>query len=173
PGGAQRRRRRPRPRASRAADLEPPEALGRLLDDLDPVDLGAAWPLLAPADHRLDRLRIAFEDGLDRSVGPVPRPARNAPGPRRVRGRIAAADPLDEAADDHPASEDAIHPPRVLDSPDAPPRREDRPPEAGAALRRVLEAGAGGDRPPRRRDRRQGGQGADAGGRLRPRVLRP
>src|SRR2546421_8563146 len=61
-----------------------------------------------------------------------------------------------------------------LDSPCAPRQKsEDRPDPQGSAVRALLPGRVEGDRDARRRDRSPRGQGDDAGGRTRPRVLRP
>jgi sulfate transport system ATP-binding protein len=57
---------------------EPDEALGRLGDDVDAVDLRAARTLPAEVDERLDIVPVALEDGLDSSVGQISHPADDA-----------------------------------------------------------------------------------------------
>jgi hypothetical protein len=54
------------------------QALRRLLEDVYSLDARASRALFAPASHRVDRVRLAFEDGLDGSVAAVVNPARNA-----------------------------------------------------------------------------------------------
>src|SRR5205085_698554 len=81
-------------------NLESLQALRRLVEHLDLLDVGAARAALAPTQHRLDRRRPALERGFDRAVRTIPDPPCYAPGAGCVECRVAEADALHEPAHD-------------------------------------------------------------------------
>ena len=60
-------------------------------------DAGTWWPLVAPADERVDRRRVALEHGLDPPVGEVADPAGDTAPQRLLAARLAEPDPLHRA----------------------------------------------------------------------------
>jgi len=85
------------PVGTRSADLEPGEPLRRLVADVDALDLGLTRSALREADQLLYVLGLSLEDGLDRAVGTVARPARHVVRLRAPAERVAKEDTLDLA----------------------------------------------------------------------------
>src|SRR5262245_58445911 len=87
------------------AELEPAQALERLLAHLQALHPGQPGPFPAEADHGLDRLGIALEGRLHAAVGPVAHPAGHAVRLGARAGGGAEADALYAPADHHPAAD--------------------------------------------------------------------
>lgn len=77
--------------------------------DVDLLDNGSAWPLSRESDQALDRVRLALEDRLDRSVPVVPDPAGDAVLLGQAANRVAEEHPLDVTVDDDPLSHDRYY----------------------------------------------------------------
>jgi hypothetical protein len=67
---------------------------------VDSLHLGPRRALAAEAHHRLDLRLGTLEDGLDRSVGAVSRPARDPARLGHAPNRVAKEDPLNAPVDD-------------------------------------------------------------------------
>ena len=70
-------------------NVEPAKSLRFLLDYIRPLDLSPAWALVHEAHKPLNRLRLAFEDRLDRSVPAIRHPTRDGVLLRQPARRIA------------------------------------------------------------------------------------
>jgi hypothetical protein len=86
--------------ARRLPDVEATQALRFLLEDLDPIDVGAARAFLREPNQRFDRLGLALEHRLDCSVSAIVDPAGDAPDRCRPAERVAEADTLNVTVDD-------------------------------------------------------------------------
>jgi hypothetical protein len=75
-------------------DVEPRQMLRILSVHLDVGHGRVSRPGTHERDHRLDRFRIAFEHGLDRALGRVAGPARDAAAFRFPARGIAEEDTL-------------------------------------------------------------------------------
>jgi hypothetical protein len=91
-----------RPDGVSSANLEARQPLRLLVLHIDGGDLRAAWPAPAERDQLLDRVGVAFEDGLDsalaRVTNPTGYPCRLGAPPRAV----PEEDSLDLAPNDDP-----------------------------------------------------------------------
>jgi hypothetical protein len=90
-----------------SAHREAAQPLGLLIVYLDVLDLRAAGALAGEVDHPGHRLRVALEDGLDRPVGAIAHPARNALALGLPAHGVAEEDALDSSSS-HDALSDRV-----------------------------------------------------------------
>lgn len=76
---------------------------------LEAIHTRAARTRPRPADHAVDRLRIALEDGLDRAVRAVADPAGHASLAGQAPTVLPEEDALDVPDGDHPAADAVGH----------------------------------------------------------------
>jgi DNA recombination protein RmuC len=89
-------------------DLEAAQALGLLVAGLDSVDAGPPRADRAEVGDPFDPVGWALEHDLDRSVGAISRPARDARGPRPLTGRVAEEHALDAAGHDQSPADHVV-----------------------------------------------------------------
>jgi len=94
----------------RLADREAGERLRFLVEDLDPLDFRAAWPLVHEPDESVDRLLATFEHGLDCAIPSIRDPAGHAVLLSETTRRVAKEDALHAAADDNAAADHGRRP---------------------------------------------------------------
>ena len=92
-------------------NLEAGKAFRFLGRDVDPVDARSPRPLAAELDQALDRVALALEYRLDRTIGPVAHPACDGRRLRSPPERLAEEDTLDVTLDDDAA---ALHGRRLM-----------------------------------------------------------
>lgn len=78
-------------------------------------DLSAAWPLVHETHEAFDRVRLAFEDRLDRSVPAIRHPTRDAVLLRQATRRITEEHALNVTMHDRAAPDHASYSPAVVE----------------------------------------------------------
>src|SRR5581483_11445336 len=84
-------------------NLEPAEALGLLLADLDIGDLGSTRAGAQELNELLDRVGRALDHRLNRAVGTVADPTAHALGLRSLARRVPEENALHSSMNGHPA----------------------------------------------------------------------
>jgi hypothetical protein len=103
-----------------------------LVEDLDAVDLRAAWSLVRKPDESVDRLLATFEHGLDCAVPSIRDPAGHPVLLGETTRRVAKEDALDAAVDDNAAADHGGQ--AAVACPHGSPRRGSDPPGSSTAV---------------------------------------